>query len=69
VTLCCKAYSLTEVHEEDIEDWYFNQQESTTFQEFVCKLRALKNKGSSCLGEESQTKNVEGETGPAKEEL
>ena len=62
--------TVAESHEEDIEEWYFNQQEATTFQDFVCKRRALKHKDSSCLVEHTLTnKNVKGETGPAKQEL
>jgi hypothetical protein len=59
------------VHEEDIEDWYFNHQEDATFQDFVCRKRALKHKDSSCLVEERKRRNkkAKGETGSAKEEL
>lgn len=60
---------LLETHEEDIEDWYFNQQEATPFQEFVCRRRALKNKDSSCLAAQNSGQKVKGETGPAKQEL
>ena len=59
----------SEVHEEDIEDWYFNHQDETTFQEFICKKKALKHKDSSCLVEEKTRKKVKGETGKNKDEL
>jgi hypothetical protein len=64
--------SFSEVHEEDIEDWYFNHQEDASFQDFVCKKRALKHKDSSCLVEDkkkNKNKKAKGETGRAKEEL
>jgi len=47
--------SLMENFEDDIEDWYFHQQESD-FAKFLCKDRALKNKDSNCLSEATKKK-------------
>lgn len=65
---------LLEMHEEDIEEWYFNQQEEGTFQELVCRRKALRNKDASCLTEDqadtsTSKKKLKGELGPAKSEL
>ena len=57
------------MHEEDIEDWYFNHQEAATFQQFLCREKALRNKDSSCLVEETSSNKVKGEKGQVKEEL
>jgi len=44
--------SLMENYEEDIEEWYFNQQD-VNFSEYLCRNRVLKNKDSTCLSDNS----------------
>ena len=67
--------SLLERHEEDIEDWYFNLQDKFTFQEYVCRKKALKKGEDSCLTEtvtkkkkKKSKEKSKGETG-TKDEL
>ena len=66
--------SLIERHEEDIEDWYFNLQDKFTFQDYVCRKKALRKGEDSCLADNVQKKKkksktkAKGETG-RKEEL
>jgi len=57
------------MHEEDIEEWYFNRQEDVSFQDYVCRKKALRNKDSSCLAEEGASRKLKGETGDPKDEL
>ena len=64
--------SLVERHEEDIEDWYFNLQDKFTFQEYVCRKKALKKGEDSCLAEKVKKKKkskekTKGETGNKQE--
>ena len=64
--------SLIERHEEDIEDWYFNLQDKFTFQEYVCRKKALKKGEDSCLAEKVKKKKkskekTKGETGNKQE--
>jgi len=71
--------SLLEKHEEDIEDWYFEKQEEVSFEDYVCRGKALKKGEDSCLGETLQklkkkkTKKkdnkLKGDTGDVKDEL
>lgn len=67
--------SMLERYEEDIEDWYFEHQEEDTFENYVCRQRALKRGDTSCLGEKVKKKKkkkkqakAKGETGD-KDEL
>ena len=66
--------SLIERHEEDIEDWYFNLQDKFTFQDYVCRKKALRKGEDSCLVDKAQKKKkkskekAKGETG-GKDEL
>jgi len=50
-----KCEDLLERHEEDIEDWYFKQQESTSLENYLCTERALNGKDQACL-------NIKGDT-------
>ena len=65
---------MVERHEEDIEDWYFNLQGKYTFQEYVCRKKALKKGEDDCLAEKVSKKKkkskekTKGETG-RKDEL
>merc|ERR1712029_1192031 len=66
--------SLIEKHEEDIEDWYFEKQDEVSFEEYVCRQRALKKGEDSCLEEQLQklkkkkkSKKAKGETGSKTE--
>jgi len=66
--------TLLEKHEEDIEDWYFEKQDQVSFEEYVCRQRALKKGEDSCLVEQLQklkkkkkSKKVKGETGTKTE--
>jgi hypothetical protein len=43
--------TLLERHEDDIEDWYFNQQENEKLIDFLCRDRVLAKKDSGCLYE------------------
>merc|ERR1711936_1414089 len=45
---------MLERHEEDIEDWYFNLQDRVSFEEYVCRQKALKKGEDSCLAEQLQ---------------
>ena len=64
--------SLVERHEEDIEDWYFNLQDKFTFQDYVCRKKALGKGEDSCLADKvkkkKKNKKNKGETG-GKDEL
>lgn len=62
--------SLLERHEEDIEDWYFDKQEQMSFEDYVCRKKALRKGEDSCLGEKLKKKakkKLKGETGPKTE--
>merc|ERR1719407_338566 len=55
--------------EEDIEEWYFELQEKYSFQEYVCRKKALKKGDTKCLTEKvKKKKKSKGETG-SKDEL
>jgi len=63
---------LLEKHEEDIEDWYFNHQEDTPLEDYLCRQRALKSQDAKCLGEKltkksKKKKKEKGETGSKTE--
>merc|ERR1719330_2234493 len=62
--------TLLEKHEEDIEDWYFELQEKFSFEDYVCRKKALKKGDTKCLTEKVKKKNkkLKGETGD-KDEL
>merc|ERR1719410_204504 len=55
IDLKTKCEDLLERHEEDIEDWYFKQQESTSLENYLCTERALNGKDQACL-------NIKGDT-------
>lgn len=55
--------SLLEQHENVIETWYFNHQESVPLIKYFCEDRALKGKDTKCLYESfDETKETKGET-------
>ena len=64
--------SMLEKHEEDIEEWYFELQEKYSFEEYVCRKKALRKGDDTCLTEKvkkkKKSKKVKGETGN-KDEL
>jgi len=68
--------SMIERVEEHIEDWYFKHQEEKSFEDYVCRERALRKDDTQCLGEKVKKKknkpkgkkNKKGETG-MKDEL
>ena len=61
--------TMLERHEEDIEEWYFELQEKYSFQEYVCRKKALKKGDTKCLTEKvKKKKKSKGETGD-KDEL
>ena len=62
--------TMLERHEEDIEEWYFHLQEEFSFQEYVCRKKALKKGDTKCLVEKvkKKKKKSKGETGK-KDEL
>merc|ERR1711915_200946 len=67
--LKAQCESLLENYEEDIEDWYFKNQD-TSFEEYLCRDRALKKKDRSCLADSTKSdkkkkkkKKSKGETG------
>merc|ERR1712133_229856 len=47
--------SMLEKHEEDIEEWYFDLQDKYSFEEYVCRKKALR-KGDDCLMEKVKVK-------------
>lgn len=49
--------SLLEIHEADIEDWYFRRQGDTSLGHFLCVEKALESDDSSCLNEQLPEKN------------
>merc|ERR1712126_46831 len=66
--------SMLEKHEEDIEEWYFDLQDKYSFEEYVCRQKALKKGEDSCLEEQLQklkkkkkSKKEKGETGSKTE--
>merc|ERR1711874_645564 len=61
--------TLKEKHEEDIEEWYFNHQEETSLEDYLCRQRALKSKDRKCLQEKKskKKKGKKGETGSKTE--
>merc|ERR1712212_670063 len=66
--------TLLEKHDEDIEEWYFEKQDEISFEDYVCRQRALKKGEDSCLEEQLQklkkkkkSKKVKGETGSKTE--
>ena len=48
--------SMLEKHEEDIEDWYFELQEQFSFEDYVCRKKALKKGDTKCLTEKVKKK-------------
>ena len=65
--------TMLEKHEEDIEEWYFEMQEKYSFEEYICRKKALKKGDTKCLTEKLQKlkkkpKKAKGETGD-KDEL
>jgi len=61
--------TLLERHEDDIEEWYFELQEKYSFEEYVCRKKALKKGDTKCLTEKAKKKKkAKGESGK-KEEL
>merc|ERR1712142_1422495 len=62
--------SMLERHEEDIEEWYFELQEKLSFEDYVCRKKALKKGDTKCLTEKpkKKSKKLKGETGD-KDEL
>merc|ERR1719516_696842 len=61
--------TLLERHEEDIEEWYFELQEKFSFEDYVCRKKALKKGDTKCLTEKHKKKNkkLKGETGDKAE--
>merc|ERR1711915_672380 len=62
--------SMLEKHEEDIEEWYFDLQDKYSFEEYICRKKALKKGDTKCLTEKvkKKSKKTKGETG-SKDEL
>ena len=65
--------TMLEKHEEDIEEWYFEMQDKYSFEEYICRKKALKKGDTNCLTEKLQKlkkkpKKAKGETGD-KDEL
>ena len=65
--------TMLEKHEDDIEEWYFEMQDKYSFEEYICRKKALKKGDTKCLTEKLQKlkkkpKKAKGETGD-KDEL
>ena len=62
--------SMLEKHEEDIEEWYTQLQEKFSFEDYICRKKALKKGDRECLADKvkKKSKKVKGETGD-KDEL
>ena len=57
-----KCEALLESHEEDIEDWYFKDQEKKSLENYLCRGKFLKKSEQKCL-------NAKGDTKESKDEL
>jgi len=78
--LKAQCETLLERHDEDIEEWYFEKQGQISFEDYVCRGKALRKGEDSCLEDvievkgkktkkkKSKGKKEKGETGD-KEEL
>lgn len=56
---------MVEEHDEDIEDWYLNQQDNIPLVDFLCKNKVLKQDDQVCL-EEKIDENAKGDSGNEK---
>ncbi|KAL5277206.1 CNPY3 family protein [Megaselia abdita] len=57
---------MIEEHDENIEDWYMNQQDNISLVDFLCRDRVLKKDDQVCL-EEKIDENAKGDSGGKKE--
>lgn len=57
---------MVEEHDEDIEDWYLNQQDNISLVDFLCRDKVLKKNDQVCL-EEVIVENGKGDSGKKKE--